>query len=61
MGTRKPGPQQRRLPTRADARLTTVAFPRALHERLMVHAVRSRLTAAEIIRRAVVEWLDHHA
>jgi predicted cobalt transporter CbtA len=37
---------------------TTAALPKALHRRLMVASVETRLVATEIIRRALAEWLD---
>jgi hypothetical protein len=39
---------------------TTAALPEALHRRLMVASIETRLVATEIIRRAVAEWLGKY-
>ena len=50
-------PRRRRLASREGTILTSVALPAALHERLMLAALRRRWTAAEIIRAALEVWL----
>ncbi len=50
----------RRLATRENTQVVTVALPRPVHERLMICAVKTRRSAAAIVRDAVTEWLDRH-
>jgi len=37
---------------------TTAALPERLHRRLVLASLETRLVGTEIIRRALIEWLD---
>lgn len=39
---------------------TSAALPEALHRRLMLESLETGIVATEIIRRALIEWLDRH-
>ena len=55
-------PKRRRLDSRAvaDAVGTSLSLPRTLHERARIAAIRLNWSYAEVIRRALGEWLDAH-
>lgn len=52
---------RRRLPSRAGAPTTSLVMPRGLHERATLAALRLNWSLAELIRRAVEEFLRRHA
>jgi hypothetical protein len=49
-----------RLPRAADATVTSLTLPRALHERAMIAALRLNWSFAELARVALGAWLDAH-
>ena len=54
----KPESQRRIRATTSEGMIrTTAALPEALHRRLMLASLETRLVATEIIRRALAEWL----
>ena len=54
------GAGPRRADSREDMRVTTVALPVALHEKLSEAAQRQGTVMTELVRRAVAEWLKRH-
>ena len=67
MKTHGPGSPPLRSPKRrrlhippADAMVTSLTLPRALHERAMIAALRLNWSFAELARVALGAWLDAH-
>ena len=54
-------PQRRRLQSRAGTTTTSVSLPHDLHRRAVEAALARNWVLREVLRQAVVEWLDHHA
>ena len=50
--------KRKRADSRQDMVVTTVALPRALHERLRKLAVEERTVLTHYVREALKEWLE---
>ena len=48
----------RRAPSRKRMRVTTVALPEQVHRRLTAAATEERTVMTELVRQAVLEWLE---
>jgi hypothetical protein len=53
-------PQRRRLPSRAGTTTTSVSLPHDLHRRAVEAALERNWVFREVVRVALVEWLDRH-
>jgi hypothetical protein len=54
-------PQRRRMESRDQAAVTTIALAKPVHQQLRVLAVKLNWTFSEIMRHAATEWLERHA
>lgn len=50
----------RRATSRERMRVTTVALPEQVHRRLTAAAAKERTVMTELVRQAVIEWLERH-
>ncbi len=56
----KPSRTRRRLESREDTIMTSIALPRALHRETTLAALTLNWSFAEVMRTALQEWLDRH-
>ena len=55
-----PSPKRKRLDSRADTVITSLALPRGLHRTARLAALNLNWTLAEVVRQALDEWLVRH-
>ncbi len=56
----RPSPKRRRLHSREDTVITSMALPRGLHRTARMAALDLNWTLAEVVREALGEWLVRH-
>ena len=55
-----PSPKRKRLESREDTVITSMALPRGLHRRARLAALDLNWTLAEVVREALGEWLGRN-
>jgi hypothetical protein len=55
-----PSPKRKRLDSREDAVVTSMALPRVLHRHARLAALNLNWTLAQVVREALDEWLVRH-
>ena len=55
-----PSPKRKRLDSREDTVITSMALPRGLHRQARIAALDLNWTLAEVVREALDEWLGRH-
>src|SRR5713101_9656456 len=55
-----PSPKRKRLDSREDTVVTSMALPRRLHRQARIAALDLNWTLAEVVREALDEWLGRH-
>jgi len=55
-----PSPKRKRLDSREDTVITSLALPRGLHRKARMAALNLNWTLAEVVREALDEWLGRH-
>ena len=56
----RPSPTRKRLESREDAVITSMAVPKGLHRQARMAALNLNWTLAQIVRAALGEWLVRH-
>lgn len=55
-----PSPKRKRLESREDTVITSMALPRGLHRTARMAALNLNWTLAQVVREALDEWLVRH-
>jgi hypothetical protein len=59
-GTPRPSTKRKRLDSREDTVITSMALPRGVHRQARMAALDLNWTLAEVVREALAEWLARH-